>query len=455
VFRCSVLHTPDKLRGFIAVVSDSDGSFPTRSEIVKRLERHGVVYGLVEERIDTLAAERIVGKRVEIANGTPPRPGKAGVLEMLVDITGAGKPRIRSDGSVDHHDLKFAVNVRKEQPLLRRIPPVPGTDGIDIFGKPVQLPPPADVVLRGGEGTMVSPEDANLLVAAQDGAIQLNRDGLLEVHTERNIPGDIDYSTGNVTFAGDIRIGGTVRAGFTVKADGTLFIGGSVEEATVVAGGDLTITGGASGSGKGHLESEGSITVKYCENFLLKSGGSITVKEDVIHCTAIVRDVFKARSIVGGSITAGKMCCADNVGNTAEVKTCIEMEGHFAARTARDQAIKKMTVTMTGLGNCKEEMYRLVRDSMDDTGTLDADTKARLDELVAQRKGLMAESGALQDQVEKLDEMIAHFDDPLIRVRNLFPNTIIKYGQLERLIKEKQSNVVIRCTGESFEFSTG
>ena len=85
-------------------------------------------------------------------------------------------------------------------------------------------------------------EDENLVRASADGEI-LVKNGVLHVSQIHTVKGDIDYSTGNLKFNGSIKIGGTVKAGFEVIAEGSVEINGNVEDAKILAGGDVVVAG--------------------------------------------------------------------------------------------------------------------------------------------------------------------------------------------------------------------
>ena len=43
------------------------------------------------------------------------------------------------------------------------------------------------------------------------------------------VPGDVDFSTGNIDFIGSVKVMGSVRNGFSVKAEGNVEIMGRLE----------------------------------------------------------------------------------------------------------------------------------------------------------------------------------------------------------------------------------
>ena len=82
-----------------------------------------------------------------------------------------------------------------------------------------------------------------------------------------DIPGNVDFSTGNINFLGDVNIRGDVLSGFTVRAMGNIQVAGVIEAGSVVeAGGDLIVVKGILGDGTAIIRSHRSLFSKYIEN---------------------------------------------------------------------------------------------------------------------------------------------------------------------------------------------
>lgn len=441
--RLSVMHTPDGLRAFLAVPETDGGTYPEVAELEKALRERGVVYGIDKAKLQEMAKHGVRNIRIQVAEATPSVPPVPGRLDVLVNTSGMGKPRERQDGSVDHRDLNLVINVQAGDPLVRRIPPVPGKEGTDVFGKPIKVPPPQDVKFKMGTGTEISSDDPNLLVAAIDGAVIVDHGGRVEVRTEKVIHGDIDYSTGNVTFNGDLRVAGTVRAGFEVSSKGKLTVSGNVEETTVISKGDLEVAGGAAGSGKGELRAGGCVTIRYAENFRITAEKGIVVTEDAMHCKILTKGMVQARSIVGGILSAAKGVEAENLGNNAEVKTVVDVGGQYLLTQQKNACLRKMTHLVTDVGTAKEEMYGLVRDSMDESGKLSGNVEEKLGELREKRDESRKAYGQFQERTESIEEQLKNLPEPIVKARNIYPNTVVRYGNVEKLFREPQTNTLI------------
>ena len=278
--------------------------------------------------------------RIEVARGMPPVQGVAGRIDMLIDISAVGKPRKMSDGSVDHHDIGIVINVKQGQSIARFVPPQPGAEGMTVFGKTIPAPALENINFVAGPGTRISPSDPNLLLAEIDGALNVSTDGKIEVRNEKVINGDIDYSTGNVSFTGNLNILGSIRAGFSVESSGDIKIRDNIEDAVVKCEGNLTIGGGAVGSGEGLIECQGELKAKHIENFTVNIEGDMVVGEDIMHSTIVSAGKVKAKLIVGGTILAVEIE-AETAGSNSETKTILDIGRKYVLIEERNALQRK------------------------------------------------------------------------------------------------------------------
>ncbi len=412
------------------------------------LKEYGVVHGIKKDIIERMALEQVCDERILIAEGTLPEPGVDGRFEILIDTSGIGKPKRREDGSVDHKELKKVINVKKGQPLIRRIPPQPGKKGRSILGKDIDPPKSKDAVLSPSLGTEILEENPDLLVAATDGAVSLNTAGGMEVRTAKVINGDIDYSTGNISFSGDLKITGGVRAGFSIKADGNLTISGHVEDTEVSSSGDMEITGGAVGSNNGKLIIGGSLKVHHLENFTVQARKSIMVIDSILHSSIRTEALVKAKTIVGGQIEAAHGIEAGTIGSASETKTVIKIGNVFFLLQQRKMVNEKQQEIRGGLIKCKEEIFTLVKNDMDSNGKLGHEDEPKLEELKECVHKLNKQLSKLVHRLEEIEIKLKDNPNPVIKANVVFPNTVIRFGLVEKIIKEKIFKKII-CADEN------
>ncbi|MBD3391567.1 MAG: DUF342 domain-containing protein, partial [Chitinivibrionales bacterium] len=373
-------------------------TYPTVGDLRDCLRTRGICHGIKHDVLEFMAAGRICKERVCVAEGDAPQPGEPGKLEYLFDTSSRGRPQESSDGRVDLRNLQLVINVEKGQELVRRLPPAAGTPGRSVYGEGIDPSPEPEAQFKMGAGIRVSDDDPNVLVAEIDGAVVMSPDEYVEVIKSEIIASDIDYNTGNVSFTGDLTIRGSVRAGFEVNAKGNLRIGGNVEDAAVSCTGNLEIAGGAVGSGNALVTCGGSMKVRHVERFIVKVGGDLCITEDAIHSDIVAQGRVQARSIVGGTTSAGEGIQAEVAGAAAETRTVLDAGGTFAImqeKTELEKQIGSLTIELTGV---RDAQYNLVKDAMDEKGVMSAADEGVLDELWTRRAELEQKRTGLREK---------------------------------------------------------
>jgi len=441
----SVYSTGDNLKAYVSVPEDEKDFYPSVDALKQALYDQGVVFGINENALACMVSEKACNKKVLVAEGKSPERGVDGRLELLVDVTGVGKPKELADGRVDHKELKKVINVKKGDALMRRIPPVAGKDGITVFGKSIVSPAPLDVALRVNDGTEIAGQDPNLLIAAIDGAVKITAKGDIEVRTTKVITGDIDYSTGNISFSGDLKVNGMIRAGFSIQADGNLYVGGNVEESDVTSSGNMEIIGGAVGAGKGRLVCGGTLKIHHIENFSVKAGKSILVHDTILHSFIKTQERLEAKTIIGGEIESSHGVTADTIGSTAETRTVIKISSTFILLQQKELFLNKYKELNTAFQADKDLIFATVRDGMDAQGKLTEANVAEIGAVKEKVRKIRVQLTDLQNKIGELDKKIQDAPNPVVTVKSLFPNTIFRFGLAEKIIKERLVNVIIQA----------
>jgi uncharacterized protein (DUF342 family) len=431
-----VTHTHDGLSAFCTVLAQREKNYPTDQELFTALKDAGVIFGVNKEAVQDMAAMKTVNQKVEIARGISAEPGIAGRIEMLIDVGSIGKPKMRSGDRADFHDICFVINVRKGDPVARRVPPVLGKEGTTVQGKPIAPPLPKDVRLPAGVGTEAAHNDPDLLVAATDGGIGMEPGGLIIVRKEEKIMGDIDYQTGDVKFSGDLTVTGTVRAGFSIETKGNLFIGGSVEDSSIRSKGTVVIKRGAVGAGNGSIECLGAMRVRHLENFRVTAGADVVVDEDMVNATVQSDGIIYAKSIRGGCVTSMLGVEAGEIGSSNEIKTIVDIGKKYERMQARYRLLSRLASLTTEIEKNRELVFQFVRDNLDDTGTLSVENETMLTAMKVKTAELNAAYSATQTEIEKLDNLQFECEDSYIKAEMIYPNTIVKFGVGEQLIRE-------------------
>jgi hypothetical protein len=144
----------------------------------------------------------------------------------------------------------------------------------------------------------------------------------------------------------------------------------------------------------------------------------------------------------------------ESLGNTAEVKTVIDIGGQHLLMQRKNACLRKMTHLVTDIGTAKETMYALVRDSMDESGKLDEEAEGKLAALREERDEARKTYGMFQERTESIEEELNHLPNPVIKAKTIQPNTVVRYGAVEKLFRESRSNTLILVEDGKIVLST-
>lgn len=147
------------------------------------------------------------------------------------------------------------------------------------------------------------------------------------------VEGHVDPSSGNIDTPGGVHVGGNVVDLFQLRCGGRAHVGGVIEAASVVVGGDLTAVGGISGKERGQCRVGGDVRGRYITNATVEAVGDVVLETELCNSRLICQGDLRLESgaIVGGHATVlGSVACqsAGSPGGTAA--TLIEL-GVFEA----------------------------------------------------------------------------------------------------------------------------
>lgn len=220
----------------------------TREDLLAELKRQQVVFGVDEDAVRQAcaAAEAI---EIVVARGQPPQPGEDGRVECLFSTAVADRVEVGEEERVDYREMMVRTSVAIGELLAVKVPPRPGKPGKTVTGKEISPPEPRDVELVAGKGTEVI--DGQRCIAREEGRPQLRQQRgrvFIDIIPLLLHRGDVDLSSGNLKFKGGINITGNVTETMQVVASQDVEIGGDVTQATVNAGGSITVRRNCIGS---------------------------------------------------------------------------------------------------------------------------------------------------------------------------------------------------------------
>jgi len=427
--RVTIRFGDDRMRAFLCLSSGA-GQLNAVA-ILSELLRYGVVHGLNPALIHKMVAESVFDRLVEVARGTPVKHAVDARIEVLVDTSQVGR-------------FSDFISVGPGVQLARRIPPVWGADGMDILGNVIKAAPPNDAALLIGQGTALDITDSNVLISARGGSLTHHSNGEIEVRESRKIEGDINASTGNVSFPGDLIITGTVHSGCKVEAAGSLKILGEVQDAVIRCGGDLILRGGVKGESNAVISAGRSMKAKFLENVKLTASEEVFISEDIINAKINTKGVLRARSIVGGNVAAAGGISILKAGNKEGVSTVLDIGAMCNYEREKENLVECINAQNMMNEGCISELFCFVRDNMDQSGVISEDRFPEFDQL----KGNLTESMDMRREFEKslngIEELLTAVADSMIVAEEIYPNVLMKFGYSEHHAKERMTKISVK-----------
>lgn len=320
--------TKNKVRLWMMVIPPFFGGEDISFETVKfRMDSMAVKHGINSKLIDKIISEKLYFKIIQIAEGTEAVNGKSGSVKNLFS-TAKKQVNIKEDnhGNVNYKELNMIQSVHKGDIICEITLPTAASDGMTVTGDTIKGREGKYPVVPAGKNTEFN-EDKTLLTAKIDGELVFE-ENKFNVKNLLTIDHDVDNSVGNINFVGDVLIKGDVREGYTVNADGDVKITGTVEGATVIAGGNLIIERGMTGGNKGFIEVQGSLKCKYLENCSVYAKEGIEADQIIYSTLSTDENIVvkgKKGSVTGGKLIAGKTIEAVTIGTPANTNLKTEI----------------------------------------------------------------------------------------------------------------------------------
>ncbi len=443
--RVQVTIRGDKMEASVFVTPPKGGRDVEVGDIIGALATEGVCAGIKEDAINNLVYTQWYNERVSVAEGIPPVDGTDAKIEFLFEIEENGpKPAISDEGVVDFYELGMIENVRADQPLASKIPADPGLPGKNVLGEEIPAKSGRDIPFPIGKGVTFSKDDSNMLVAQIAGQPRL-MSGRIHVLPIYEVKGDVDFSTGNITFVGDVLVKGSVTEGFVIKAEGNITIMGPVGGCMLEAGGTVFLNKGMHGQDKGIIIAGEDVVAKFLEHTTVKSNGSVKATDGIIqcNCTAKKNIVVEGKKglIIGGRVSAGEEIRAKIIGNHLATPTDVEAGGSPKVREELRQIEEQKKQFKLNLDRTEKGVnsLKMLQEKM---GSLPQAKKDLLLQLTRAQYHLIGQMKKLEAREEELEEILsASYKGKVIVSDSVFPGTRIIIKQAVLHIRD-----VVRAT---------
>lgn len=285
-------------------------------------------------------------QHVVVARAAPPVHGRDGRLEWLVGPSAASPPAAQTNAlNISHYERTSIIIVRADQVIGILHDPTPSQDGRDVFGRTILGKPGRELSVDLHESILKKPTGE--LVAQISGLLDLSSK-TPRVRSTLEIPGHVDFSTGNIDFPGKVLIHGSVRDRFTVRTEGDLEVRGLIEAATIHCLGNLHAPSGMSGREHGQINVTGNVHAKYLDNFRGSVGGDLKVDREILNCNLTVDGSILSPTcrVVGGRLTAAGIMEIGQLGSPRGVSTVLIL-GSMPKLENYAEKLDKIIATLT------------------------------------------------------------------------------------------------------------
>ncbi|MFQ2100167.1 DUF342 domain-containing protein [Aeromonas sanarellii] len=431
----------DQMSARAQITADWGGQPLTLAQLREALAASPVKQGVSERLLAAAiqaAGEAAPGALLSpvIALGKAAKHGLDTRLERLV-ATAAERiltPQELDHGKVDMRDLGTLLTVKAGAALMRRHPATQGADGFTVTGQVLPARSGKESAMTAGEGTCLSPEDPDLLLATRPGLPCQERAGMRvdEVLSVKQV----DIRHGHVEFEGSLLVTGDVMPGMRVKTSGDVVIGGFVEGGYIESGGTITVRNGIIGRKQGeddylcHLNAGGEIHASYAQYARLEADGDIQILSQLSHCYCrsgqdlkVGDSAMRKGHLIGGVNIANRLIMAPVLGASAANRTRLQILGGYFSQKEQELALRQRKQA------CREQIDKL-QDLILRLLQLPGDKRnpETLQKIKALRTRQLDESRSLDEQLvevqQALQALMANMD--IIATQRLFPGVEVE-----------------------------
>ncbi|MBY6036067.1 FapA family protein [Fictibacillus nanhaiensis] len=396
------------------------------SWIASKKIQHGVKNEILYQIVQQLEEIKFP---VEFAYGKLPVDGEPAELIPVVGVESARN--IEGDEKIDFKRLFTIPTVSIGQLLARKKSATQGIEGISVYGTALPAKKGKELLIKNGDNTVFNPKDFGVYAAA-NGEVSF-RTNCVHVYPVYKVEGDLSLKTGHIDFVGNVHVTGNVPSGFKINAQGDIRIEGLVEAADIATPGNIVISGGVLGQGKGSIRCGGNFTSLYINQGNVVAGESIEVAQTILHSTCEAGKNIICLSgkgnIAGGSCAAGHLIKANEIGNETYSKTFLYMNAYEADQKGIAEAERKIAELENGLSKLQQLKDAMLKQATA-SNRVDQGTITKIENTISKT---FAE---LKECENKKNNLVMQEDRSHIIVKEtLHPNVEISIGKYKRKVQ--------------------
>ncbi len=447
---CRIYLSANGVVAWLLLIPPSDPQdLISREEIEAALLENKVTSGVDPKAIDYIIKEHPYFTLIPVACGTPVQEGENGRVVEHYPRQLSKAVKLDERGVADYRAMNYMQSIKEGDVICDIIAPKPGVAGVRVDGTAAEPAAVKPAVVPNGANTVIS-EDGTKLLAAKEGHLEFDGSKFC-VKVLLDIPGDVDYNTGNIDYNGDVHIRGDVRETFVVKATGNITVDGLVEAATVEAGGDVLISCGVHGDNNAVIKSGGNLRAKYLDNVVAYAGKSVFA--DSIISSQVYSDesiqVTSGRGVImGGSMVAANTIKARTVGTESGRKTEIELGTLSYVKIAHGNDSADLKEAMSELSALERDIEFLQKrqknqERQAENQKEEVETDPRLAAALLRKTAVCAKIDELTKRQQELEEMKPDLAKCRFECSTVYPPTMLTIGGAIWKFEEVKNN----CAG--------
>ncbi len=436
--RIQLFISGDGLRSELVVKKPlSEEELSSYEELKDFLNSRGITVGIKEEVLERGKKLLQEEGRHLVAEGKRPQRGKDGEVKILFTQELEKKLEEDESGRVDLFDFVKIPEVKEGDLLAELIPPGEGVPGRDIFGKEIPALPGRPAKIRVGKNVELVEEGTKAVAKVAGRPVLVGK--AISVLPLFEVDGDVNTSTGNISFIGSIVVRGTIRSGFKVEAEGDIEVWGNVEAAIVQSQGNIMIRGGIFGREKGLVRARGDVKAKVIENATVEAGQDVIVGEAIFHSqiSAGRKVVVGGRGLaVGGKIKAGNLVWVKTLGSSmgtiTEVMVGIDptLREEYNFLMGELERVKKQIEE-------GEKVFRTINERQKVGKGLDPGMIKVLEKLEKTCRLAREKKEFCEARLEELEEIISGGEGKVLVEEKVYPQVRITVGNLTYPVRDE------------------
>jgi uncharacterized protein (DUF342 family) len=282
--------------------------------------------------------------------------GKAvhGRVEWAGDFFNTGFVVDEKTGAIDYRKRAAQSSIRKDQLLGRQIPYYDGSEGEDIFGKPVMGEKARVFYPTVGDNVRLDSTEG-AYHATKSGRIRLVNDTLYvdELHI---VEGSVGIESGDVFHTGAVIVREDILSGSRVEAEGDIEVFGVVENAYIKTKGNLIVHGGIL-QARERVSVAGTVNALFIIDSDVEAGRDVVVEKEIVNSRVKTFGnlVIPRGRIVGGRVAALRGVNANQISSSAYVPTTV-------IAGANEWLVSKMNTLKTEVEESEKRLVELHAD---------------------------------------------------------------------------------------------